>query len=143
MNTINRTDINTHKQSQKMTFCVAGMALFLLTTFPQTLWASNENRIDIGRVLEVLELVLGDRSAGSYRNSFTEGRQYYRGNEGYREYRPVANRDYREDRRSGYYNEHRGSGYYRNHPRKHRHPKHKHCHKNKHRHSHHDHDSWR
>jgi len=142
MNLIKRTDMNSHKQSQKMVFSLVGISFFLITAFPQTLWASGGDRDGLNRFLEVLELVLSDRSGVSHRNSSRDG-YYYRGNDRHREYRPVANRYYREDRRPTYYEDSRTSRYYQKHSRRHRYPKHKHCNKNRHRHSHHNYNSWR
>jgi len=142
MNVTKRTDMNTQKQSQKIIFCVAGIAFFLFTIFPQTLWASSQDSLTLSRVLEVLELVLGDRANGSYRNSFAEG-QYYRGDDRYREYRPVVNKDYRENRRPAYYSDRKNPGHYRKHSRKHHHPKHKYCNENRHRQQYYNDRSWR
>lgn len=142
MNLIKRTGMNKHKQSQKIVFGLAGITFLLMTTFPQTLWASGDDRVALSRFLEVLELVLGDRSGSAHGNSSREG-YYYRGNDRYREYRPVVNKYYQDNQWSAYNDDHRKSKHYRRHPCRHHHPKHKRCNENRHWKQYYDDYSWK
>ncbi len=141
MNTTRGTKMKAQKISQKMILCVSGVALLLLTAFPQMLWASHGDRIVVSSFFGDLDLVLVDRSHDSRHNS-TKGKNCRKkGRHG--DYRPVVNTHYRNHMRPAFYRDYRNPGYSRHHPRKHRHPKHKHYYKNKHRQPNHGHYSWR
>lgn len=114
---------------------IAGVALLLLGTFPQTLWASHGDRLLIKGTFGDLSLVFANQLHG--RHHPPQERPRYRGTD--RHGRPVGitttitTTSYRDHRRHSSHRGYSNPGYHRP-PRGHRHSRPNHYYRNRHRH---------
>ncbi len=139
MNGIKETNRNLESTSQIFFSAIAGFALLLVTAFPQTLWAGNNDRVSVNRIMSDLEVVLIDLVQGSYNNS-SYGRYSFQERK-FPRHRPVV-RTYRRHYRERAYNRDCSDwNYYRRYRRGHYRPDYHRRHRDRRRHT--NYYSWR
>ncbi len=139
MNRIKETNRHPDNTLQKILFAIAGSAFLLVTAFPQTLWAGNNDRVNVNRFMSDLEVVLVDFMQGSYNNS-SHGR-YYSPERRFPRHRSVVRTYRRHYREPAYNRDCRDWNYYRRHRREHYRPDHHRRHRDRRRHT--NYYSWR
>lgn len=134
MNVIKETNRHPENASQKIFSAITGAALLLVTAFfPQTLWAGNNDRIIVNRIMSDLEVVVVDLVQRS--SDYSSNGQYYFKKRKFARHRPVVRTYRRHYREPAYNRDCRNWNSYRRYRREHYRPDYHRPHRERRRHT--------